>query len=130
MIKRALRARQVALTVAGVAAVTGVGLGAVGAATAATPALHIKNSSEWTVEGNKVGCEVVTFSSGGSFVVSGGSVSGVWNGGGAHLVMKWTARGSSGLVFKGTYHSASKAYGGTFSGSAKGKGEVVPGSGC
>ncbi len=118
------------LVAGGIATVLSLGLGAEGAATAATPALHIKNASEWVVEGKNVGCEVVIFSSGGSFAESGGSATGTWRGGGENLVMKWTARGATGLVYKGRWRSAAKKYAGKFSGNAKGKGNVAPGSAC
>ena len=129
---RVTKAGGAVLVAGGIATVLSLGLGAEGAATAVTPSLHINASaaSEWVVEGKNVGCEVVIFSSGGGFVESGGDATGVWSGGGENLVMKWTARGATGLVYKGTWRSAAKKYEGKFGGNAKGKGDVAPGSVC
>jgi hypothetical protein len=127
---RVTKTRGAVLVAGGIATVLSLGLGADGAATAATPDLHIKNASKWVVQGKNVGCEVVIFSSSGSFVESGGSATGVWSGGGENLVMKWTARGATGLVYRGTWRSSAKKYAGKFSGNAKGRGDVTPGSVC
>ena len=127
---RVTKARAAVLVAGGIATVLSLGFGAASVATAATPGLHIKDASEWVVKGKNIGCEVVIFSSGGSFVESGGSATGVWSGGGENLVMKWTARGATGLVYKGTWRSAAKKYAGKFSGNATGKGDVAPGSVC
>lgn len=97
----------------GIAMATSPGFAAPGAASAAAPALHVKNGAKWSVESDGGGCEVAQFHSNGTFFASLNSDAGKWSGGATTLTIKWTSGGDKGLKFTDTYGSSTKQYSGT-----------------
>ena len=93
------------VTVAGLAMAASVGLAGVGAASAASPAvLHIQAGSQWHDADASTSCgEVITFAANGTFTADQLGDSGTWSGGGTTLTMRWTAGGSAGASFNGTF---------------------------
>jgi hypothetical protein len=89
-----------------------LGLAGVGTASGASPALHVKGDSVWTIKENIGLCETNVFSLNGTWASPGGDV-GIWSGGGSAIKMKWTAGSDQGLKFRGTWVAASKEYSGT-----------------
>jgi hypothetical protein len=137
--------RKAAVITAGLAMAAGIGLAGVGAASAATPsvvpgatsavkAAVVHTTGNWTFEVTGGGCEVITFSSDGTWVATFGEYgddAGIWAGGGTSISMYWNAGADTGLLFSGTY--AAPKYKGSLGGIAFGdKGKLVPGevSGC
>lgn len=105
--------RRAVVTAAGLAMTASVGLTGAGAASAASPALHVTAGSKWTAELNGAGvslCEVDTFAANHTFKSDRYNDKGTWSGGGATITMKWTGGSDSGLKFKGTYASSPKEY--------------------
>jgi hypothetical protein len=115
MKRRGKKVRRTAILATGIVMATSFGLAGAGAASAASPALHIKNGSEWNVEPFGEGCEIATFSSNGTFITTD-TGNGTWSGGAASVSMKWTSGVDSGLRFKGMYVSSSKEYSGKIKG--------------
>lgn len=84
--------RRVAVLAAGIAMTASVGLAGVSTASAASPAPHIKNGSQWTAEVNGGGgCEVNTFAANHTFHGGLYGDKGLWCGGGNKITMTWTA---------------------------------------
>jgi hypothetical protein len=93
---------------AGLAMATSFGLTGTGpgAASAATPALHIVDGSTWTVVVNGGGCQLDIFSAAGHFhspEIGFSGDAGTWSGGGSTLKMVWKKGQDMGLTFKGTF---------------------------
>jgi hypothetical protein len=111
--------RRVAVLAAGLATTASVGLAGAGAASAASPALHIVAGSRWTVEvtqGN--GCEVAHFEANHTFWVHpvGNGDVGTWSGGGKSITLTWTSGPDTGTIFEGTFHTTPiEQYVGTYS---------------
>lgn len=107
---------------AGILIATSLGLAQAGTASAATPALHVKDGSKWTMGFENGGCEIQTFSSHGSFTFVSDLFGdhGTWSAAGDSLTMKWTGGSEAGWKFKGTYNVSTKAYFGNLGGTAKG----------
>ena len=95
---------------------------------AATPALHVKSGSEWTVKAREAGCEIAVSNSDDTLPASRNDDSGTWSGSANGLTMEWTAGANTGLAFLGCFDVAAKKYVGTFSGSTIDTGAVVKGS--
>jgi hypothetical protein len=116
-------------TTSGLAIMASLGSGGAGADSAAVPALHIKNGSQWTAEVNDGGgCEVNTFSANHTF--RGGSYgdAGMWRDGGSRITMTWTAGYVTGLTFTGTFtKTPTKEYVGNFGGITAATGQLVKG---
>jgi hypothetical protein len=132
---------------AGLAMATSIGFAGVGMASDATPlkvapaigtpaavsALTI-TPGLWTLSVKGGGCEVLTFTSTGTFSTTEfAGDAGSWATGGTSIAMSWTAGNDTGLLFSGTYVSSPVSYKGGFGGTAFGdKGKLVKGatSGC
>ncbi len=112
--------RRAAVIAAGLAMATSFGLAAVGAASAAAPALHIKPGAIWTIKekANGGGCEQEKFAANGIFHAAtshGGNDAGTWSGGRSTIHMSWTAGGDAGIAFKGNFVSSTGIYKGLIS---------------
>lgn len=122
-----------AVLATGLALTASLGLTGVGAASAASPALHIKPGSQWTLEINRGGCEGETFHSNFTFTGQFGGDKGTWSGGGSTLHMTWTAGGHAGWIFTDSTFTttAVKEYKGVLTGGGNSSGaEVVKGASC
>ncbi len=97
--------RRVTVLAAGLAMTASVGLAGAGAASAASPALHIKPGAMWSfvVKGERSFCEQDTFSSNGTFTADKYNDSGTWTGGGKTITVNWTAGSGSPSTFTGTF---------------------------
>ena len=107
--------RRIAVLAVGLAMTAGAGLAGAGAASAASPALHIKADAKWTEETVRGGCEIDTFAANGTFTgdVDPGDT-GTWSGGGTTITMHWTGDSNPGLSFSGTFTTTPvKEYKGT-----------------
>lgn len=103
-----MKIRRAVAVATGLAMATTFGLAGTGVATAAAPALHVHNGSQWTAEfGDQGGCEVDTFASNGTFTGHDGDA-GTWSGGGKTLSMTWTMGPAKGLGFRGTFTKTPK----------------------
>ena len=125
--------RKAAAVAAGLAMVASFGVAGVGAATAATPALHVKGGSRWTMKVTSLGCEVESFAANGTFKGDVGSDKGTWTGGHDTLNMKWTKGTMGGATFSGTLRAPDREYEGTFTHNGTSQlGELVNGAspGC
>ncbi len=127
-----MKRRRVAVLAAGLAMTASVGLTGAGAASAASPALHIIGGSKWTVAVNGGNCQVDTMKASHMFVNHEDTGDrGTWSGGGRTLSMTWTSGDDEGLTFSGTWVSASHEYSGSFGGILVRPGHVVQGvTGC
>ena len=121
--------RRAAVLAAGLAMTAGVGLAGGGAASAASPVLHVKPGSNWTAEVNGGGgCEVETFAANHTFHGGLYGDKGPWSGGGNRITMTWTAGYVTGLTFTGTFtKTPTKEYVGNFGGIAAATGQLVKG---
>lgn len=109
--------RRTAVLAAGLALTASIGLVGAGAASAASPALKIKNGAQWTNEVNGGLCEVQTFSSNGTWTSDLYGDSGTWSGGGDRIDIKWTGGDEAGLTFHGPFTTTpTKEYSGKFGG--------------
>ena len=106
-----------------------VGLAGAGAASAASPALHIANGSKWTMELNGAACGVETFTPTHKFTSDLFRDKGTWNGGGATMFMTWKKGADAGATFSGMFSKTPvKQYVGTFGGHLAGyTGQLVEG---
>jgi hypothetical protein len=95
--------RRVAVVVAGLAMTASIGLAGVCSASAASPALHIKPDSMWTLEVKNGGCEEDIFQSNRTFSSDVGGDAGTWSGCGATIAMNWTSGSDAGQKFSGTF---------------------------
>jgi hypothetical protein len=93
---------------------------------------RIKQGSQWTIElniPNYNSCEVLTFSSSGTFTGDLFNDLGTYSTGSSSVRLIWTSGGSVGLKFNGTYNDAKKEYRGPFGGYLKGDtGQLVRGA--
>lgn len=118
--------------VAGLAMTASVGLAGAGAASAASPVLHVQDGSKWTIIifGTPARCEVETFASNFTFAGNRGGDAGRWSGGGATIAMKWKQGRDTGLTFGGSWVPEFKEYAGHFGGTGRGKEVMTKGQGC
>jgi hypothetical protein len=133
MTKEEAMLRRAAVLAAGLALTACGGIAGGGAASAATPTLHVEPGSTWLAEPRPGGCELEIFSANRTFASEFGGAGGGWSGGGATIAMTWTRR-TKGLVFDGTYTESvhgNPEYKGKFS--IEGfvfKGELIKGTRC
>jgi hypothetical protein len=135
MTKEATMLRRAAVLAAGLAMTACAGLAGAAPASAVSPALKIKPGSQWHDASASTSCdEVITFAANNTFTADKAGDAGTWSGGGTTLTMRWTAGGSTGVVFKGTFTTTPDVeYLGKFSlGGTHESGELVkgPGTGC
>ena len=99
--------RWMTVIAAGLAMTACLGLVGLDAASAASPALHIKQGAVWSVvvNGERSFCEQLTFSSWGTFAADRYNDSGTWTGGGKTITVNWTAGSSSPSTFTGTFRT-------------------------
>lgn len=110
--------RRTVAIAAGLALTASVGLVGAGAASAVSPAMHIKPGAQWTAEVNGSGCEVETFSANNTFTGDMDGDYGSWSGSGPSISMVWSGRGADPLTFVGTFTKTPvKEYAGRFNGS-------------
>jgi hypothetical protein len=95
--------RRVGVFAAGLAMATSFGFVGAGTASAAAPALKIKPFATWTLEFG--GCENISFNTFVNTFVTDEPGSGNWSGGGATILMIWTAGPDFGLTFSGHFVS-------------------------
>jgi hypothetical protein len=120
--------RRVMLATAGLALMIGIGLtgvpGASGSTPAlhvtATPALHVKPGSKWTLERVGGSCAVWTIGAGDTWTSDMGGNKGTFTGGGHKITATWTAGSNYPASFSGTYHRAAKEYVGPGGGNLSG----------
>jgi hypothetical protein len=107
--------RKAAVITAGLAMAAGIGLAGVGTASAAQPSVApgaasaikpavVHTTGNWTFEVTDGGCEVITFSSNGTWVATNGEYdgdAGIWAGGGTSISLYWNAGTDTGLLFSG-----------------------------
>ena len=105
---------RLALMMAALAMVVGVGLTAGTGSAAAVAALHVKPSGTWTSEAVRNGCEIQTFAAGNTWTGDGFGDFGTYTGGGKKITTTDTAGNDVTLVFSGSYSQAKKRYMGTF----------------
>ena len=118
--------------VAGLAMTTTVGFAGAGAASAASPVLHVQDGSKWTiiVFGTPARCEVETFASNFTFTSNRAGDAGRWSGGGSTIAMKWKQGRDTGLTFSGVWAREFKEYAGHFGGTGRGKEVMTKGASC
>jgi hypothetical protein len=138
--------RRATILTAGLAMATSIGFAGVGmasatplkvapatATSAASSALKI-TPGQWTLSVKGGGCEILTFTSTGTFSTTEfNGDAGSWAGGGSTIALSWTAGNDTGLLFSGAFVSSPVSYKGSFGGTAFGdKGKLVMGatSGC
>jgi hypothetical protein len=103
--------RRAAVIAAGLAMATSFGLSGAGVASAAAPALKIKQQAIWTVEvtEGKLVCELVSFdTSDNTFITDHAGDAGTWSGGASTIGIAWTAGPDIGLTFSGHLVSTAK----------------------
>jgi hypothetical protein len=121
---------RLALMMAGVAMVVGIGVTAVAGSPVPEAAAHVKPGGVWTSEPDGNGCEVQTFAAGHTWTGDGFGDSGTYTGGGKKITTTDTAGNDVTLVFTGSYSKAKKQYTGTFAGrdGITAKGQLVKGA--
>ena len=121
--------RRVAVLAAGLALTASVGLAGAGAASAATPALHIKPGFPWTIKVKGGWCEVENMAGDHTFFSESFGDTGGWQYGGPKVKMIWMSGVHTGWKFHGTWNVASKAYIGSFGGTGAGfTGRLIEGT--
>ncbi len=79
-------------------------------ASAAAPALRIKEGAIWTLKENAPGgCEQVVFASNGTFSAANGDA-GQWIGGKSTITMRWLQGADPGVGFGGNFISSKSIY--------------------